>query len=90
MNRGDAYGELARELHAYRELAFEEIAPKVGQSTQRIARIGQEDVTIEVTVRWGDDLKRTIRIEAAAFGPNWWTTERLAESILVSANETQK
>jgi len=83
MNRGDAYCVLAAELNLFSKQGFDSLLLKVGCTTSRVLRIGQEDVTIETTVGWNDARKRTIRVNASALGPTCFRIERLEESIVV-------
>jgi hypothetical protein len=84
MDRGEAYRLLSAELEQVRQLGHEAPVSMVGQPpAQKVVRLGQEDVTFELPVLWADAKTRTIRIEAAAFGSNWWLTERLTESATI-------
>lgn len=85
MNRADAYAVLSRELRAWQQRPYEQIAAIVGQPpSETIVRVGQEDVTVCVGVQWADERKGTLRVEATAAGPSCWALERLEESIIVS------
>ena len=83
MNRGDAYRVLAAELESFRQRGYDALLPIVGQTVERSARIGEEDIRIEIRLRWDDAQKRTIRVNAAALGPSSWALERLDESIIL-------
>lgn len=78
MDRGEVYAALARELWVW------EGRP----ASERVVRVGGEDVTVRVSVRWGNERRGTLRVEAVADGPSWWRLERLEESAIVGRGQS--
>lgn len=86
MNRGDAYALLCRELQSWRHCPHDQLVALVDHpASEAVVRLGGEDVTLRVAVRWENREKGTLRIEAAADGPSWYKLERLEESLVVGA-----
>jgi hypothetical protein len=84
MNRHDAYALLCRELEAWKQRPYAQLVSLVGQPPKETAvPVGHEEVLVSVRVRWEHETKRTLRLEAIAYGPSCWKLERLEESIVV-------
>ena len=89
MNRADAYGVLSRELRKWQNCPYPQIVALIDRSLPAIVvRVGEEDVTVRVCMRWANEKKGTIQVEAAADGPSCWNLERLEESIIVSPGQS--
>jgi hypothetical protein len=90
MNRDDAYALLSRELLSWQHRPYEQLVSQVDQpASERNVRLGEEDVTLRVAVRWASEKKTAVRIEAVADGPSWYRLERLEESIVVGLVQFQ-
>jgi hypothetical protein len=84
MNRADAYALLCRELASWHRRPYDKLVQLAGQPpSERVVRLGEEDVTLRIAVRWANANTGSVRIEATADGPSCWRLERLEESITV-------
>jgi hypothetical protein len=84
MNRADAYSILSRKLSSWQRRPYEELVALVGQpESQHVERVGGEDVTVSMRVRWADTRAGTLRVDAVAYGPSCWALERLEESVVI-------
>ena len=83
MNNSDCYRVLDQELHSFRERGFEALLSDVGKTVRHVVRIGQENIDVEISLRLHSSRGEAIRVDAVGAGPNWWTTERLEEFIIV-------
>jgi hypothetical protein len=89
MNRGDVYLVLADELEAWKRRGFQAALARVGQpAVARIERVGSEEITVCVCVRWNSEKRVTVRVEATADGPSCWRLERVEESLLLQPDES--
>jgi hypothetical protein len=84
MNRAGAYSLLSRELSSWERRPYEQLVGLIGQpESQHVERVGGEDVTVTIRVRWADATAGALRVEAVAYGPSCWALERLEESVVV-------
>ncbi|HEX4414715.1 MAG TPA: hypothetical protein VH107_13865 [Lacipirellulaceae bacterium] len=74
-------------MAARRQEGYQALVVKFGQPPQQtLARIGQEDVIVEISVQWVDQKRRALRVIATANGPSCWNLQRLDESILIESD----
>ena len=84
MNKGGAYSLLARELNEYRR-AGSDVALALVDAPPRKREVWLEGelVVIETRVVWENEKRRTLRVEATAYGPNCFHLERLDEVMIL-------
>ena len=88
MDRACAYAILSRELSDWHAKGFAMLSSIVGQTVPaKVVASGDEEISIEVRLRFLDDAKQSIRIDASALGPSCWRFERMDESVTVRAKE---
>jgi len=91
MKKSDAYQVLAAELESWRRLGYSALTEQVGQpAVTKSVPLGQEEISVQVRIRWADAERRSIRIEATADGPSCWRLERLEESVTVSPSHATR
>ena len=84
MNKGGAYSLLVVELNAYRSAGYYAALNQVDAPPRtREVWLEGELVVIEMRVTWEDERRRTLRIEATAYGPNCFQLERLQEVMIL-------
>jgi hypothetical protein len=84
MDRAGAYALLANRLESARRMGYTPLAQRVNQPpTSDRVQIGDEEIVVEVAVRWANQKRRSLRVEATALGPSTWMTQRLQESIVL-------
>jgi hypothetical protein len=87
MHRAGAYALVSAELNRWATLPRQEVAARVGApATVTTALLDGELVSIEVRVRWGDGRRTRLRVEAVAYGPSHWNTERLDDAITLEVD----
>ena len=82
MNRDIAYREITRLLRTYQSMTHHQLCEAVRSGAREIV-VGEgiQAITVQLEVR---QLSPTsFRIEASAFGDNWWKTERMDESVII-------
>ena len=85
VDRHAAYALLAAELNRWRGQPYETLARHVGAEPSVVSAVAAgEPISVEVRVRLQNASTDALRIEATAYGPNWWKLERMDESITVS------
>ena len=86
MDRVGTYAILAEELNRWRALPRSEVIDRVGAlPVIRSALIDGEDVSVEVSAHWADEHRVKLRVEAVAYGPSHWNTERHVEAITLDS-----
>ena len=84
MERANAYAALVAELESWRQKSPVDLVARVGVAPmRRDIDLAGEVVSIEVSVTWTDASRERLMVEAVANGPSSWTTERLAERIVL-------
>ena len=88
MDRDAAYLEMVRSLEHYRSLPYTELVASTDEGPiESQISAGGETITVSVDVRpCSDD---SVRIDVSAFGNNWWKTERIDESAVVTRDEAE-
>lgn len=88
MNRGDAYKLLSTRLEALRGEGYAALARRADHpGVTETVRIGDEQVEVEMVVRWQDRVHGTLRVSATALGPSTWMTQRLEESLVIGPGQ---
>ena len=80
-----AYSELSRRIEYYRSLGYAALLELVGEAPETsTVRASGEDITIELRVVPVSTPPGALRVEASAFGANWFHNERIDETITVT------
>jgi hypothetical protein len=88
MHTGQVYPVLARILEAWRSLAAKDVVARVGLHPEvHEMQVEGELVRVEVSATWASAKRTSVAVEAVAFGPAAWHTERVSERILVSVSK---
>jgi hypothetical protein len=88
VNRADAYAALSAELERCRALPQSDLVALVDAApVATIVPVDGELLSVEVTVRWIDPRRTSLRVEAIARGSSHWKLERLEEAITLSATD---
>jgi hypothetical protein len=91
MDRIRAYALLAAELERWRLQPRQQVAARVGgPAVSVLEMVGNEPVCIKVKVRWADDRRTHLRVEAVAYGPSNWKLKRLEEAITLEPVEATR
>lgn len=82
MLRGTIYQVLSALLEEWHQRPVEDLVADIGAlaSTIEVQVLG-EPVAIEVSVRWADEKRASLIVEAVAFGTSSWHTQRVEERI---------
>jgi hypothetical protein len=84
MLAGAIYPFLAEFLEEWRLRSMPELVARIGKLPQASTALVQGDaVTFEVAVRWTDSRRKSLVIEAVAYGPSHWLTQRFAERVSI-------
>ena len=82
MLRGTIYQVLGALLEEWRQRSTEDLVADIGAPASTIeVQVLSEPVAIEVSVRWADENRASLIVEAVAFGPSSWHTQRVEERI---------
>ena len=83
MNRGKAYEILTPHLNTFCTAGYSALVHQVGTTLTETVDAEGEPISIEISVQWADQKRRSIRVEAIAYGPASFRLERLVESIVL-------
>jgi len=84
VQRANAYEALAAELEIQSRRPSGDLLACIGlTATSHIVEVQGEELSIELTVSWANEKRRTVRISGTAIGPSHWRLERLDESVVV-------
>jgi hypothetical protein len=88
MNRVGAYGALANELEAYRELPQPTLVALVGSKVvSKVVVLDGEELQLEIQTVWASPKRSAVRITAIAYGPSHLRTERLEECLTIPLDD---
>lgn len=84
MHTGQVYPALARTLEYWSELQPQKLQALIG-ATPNIEEVEVEGeiIRLEVSVTWANEKQDVLLVEAVAYGPANWLTERLAEKVRI-------
>jgi hypothetical protein len=69
-------------LEERRQRPVEELVADIGAPVSTVdVQLQGESVATEVSVRWADEKRALLIVEAVAFGPSSWHTQRVEERI---------
>jgi hypothetical protein len=85
MNRDIVYREITRLLRTYQSMTHHQLSEAVRRATREIV-VGEGKQAITAHVEVMQLSPTSFRIEASAFGDNWWKTERMDESVTIEKN----
>ena len=88
MHSGQVYPALARALEYWSELPNDTLRDLVGTKpkTEELAVDG-ELIQIEVSVTWENAKHDAVLVEAVAYGPASWITERVSEKLRIKLSQ---
>jgi hypothetical protein len=91
MRTGQVFPALVRALEDYRVRPQADLAAFVGASADIFElRLDGELVRIEVSASWCPAKQNVVVIEAVAYGPAAWHTERVSERIRIALQSPLK
>jgi hypothetical protein len=83
---GQVYPVLARSLEEWRARPLSVLAALIGAPAEvGELQIDGELVRLETSVKWADEKHSTYFVEAVAYGPASWQTERVTEKLRIEA-----
>ena len=86
MRSGQVYPVLARLLEEWRARPLSVLAALIGAPVEvGELQVDGELVRLETSVKWADDKQSAFFVEASAYGPANWQTERVTERLLIEA-----
>jgi hypothetical protein len=86
MRSGQVYPVLARSLEEWRAPPLSVLAALIGAPAEvGELQIDGELVRLETSVKWADEKHSTYFVEAVAYGPASWQTERVTEKLRIEA-----
>lgn len=86
MLSGQIYPALARSLEEWRARPLSVLAALIGAPAEvGELQVDGEFVRIETAVKWADAKHSAFFVEAVAFGPASWQTERVTERLRIDA-----
>lgn len=86
MRSGQVYPALARSLEEWRARPHSVLAALIGAPAEvGELQVDGELVRLETSVKWADDKHSAFFVEAVAYGPGSWQTERVTEKLRVEA-----
>ena len=84
MDRVRAYGVIAAELEALRQLPYNDLVARIGTQPHRREIVTPAGVAaLETWVEWKDRANGEVCVVATFDGPSTWRLERLEERISV-------
>lgn len=91
MHSGKVYPVLVRSLECWSELPPQNLRSLIGATPHvEEAEVEGEMIRIEVSVTWANAKHDALLVEAVAYGPANWLTERLTEKVRVKLNPRSK
>lgn len=88
MLAGEVYPVLAKLLEEWRLKSSAELAAWVAREAWTgEALVHGEVLNVEVGVKWADSMQAEVIVEAVAYGPSHWLTERVEERVRVQLVE---
>lgn len=82
MLRGTIYQVLSALLEEWRRRSVDDLVAEIGALASAVeVQVLGEPVAIEVSVCWADEKRASLIVEAVAFGPSSWHTQRVEERI---------
>lgn len=91
MHSGQVYPALSRALDHWSALPTSELRTLVGAKPMiEELEVDGELIQIEVSVAWANMDRNTLLLEAVAYGPANWLTERMAEKVRIKLTPTDE
>jgi hypothetical protein len=82
MRPGQVYPVLARSLEEWRARPLSILVAHIGAPAEVFElQVDGEFVCVETSVKWVDDRRSAFFVEAVAYGPASWRTERVTERL---------
>jgi hypothetical protein len=89
MDRIRTYALIAAELDHWQRMPRLDLLARLDRPAEiTSAMIGDTTTSLEVSVRWEDESKTKLRVQAIAYGPSTWKMERLEEAIILELLDT--
>ena len=86
MRPGQVYPVLARSLEEWRAWPLCVLAALIGAPAEvGELQVDGELVRVETSVTWADGMHSALFVEAVAYGPASWQTERVTERLRIEA-----
>lgn len=88
MRSGQPYVALARALEDWRSRPCAALAAAVGKPPEvEELELAGEIVYVETSASWVDAKNEAVLVEAVAYGPSTWLTERVSERIRIDLQQ---
>jgi hypothetical protein len=86
MRTDQVYPVLARSLEEWRARPLSVLAALIGTPAEvGELQVDGELLRVETSVKWADDKRSALFVEAVAYGPASWQTERVTERLRIEA-----